>query len=54
VADTVVINATNGDDTITLSLVNGDLVVDGLTAQVVIAHSTSTTPSRSSASGVMT
>ncbi|MBR0666616.1 calcium-binding protein [Roseomonas hellenica] len=36
--DTVVINATNGDDAITLSLVNGDLVVDGLATQVVIAH----------------
>jgi Ca2+-binding RTX toxin-like protein len=34
--DTVIINGTNGDDVITLSLVNGALVVEGLATKVVI------------------
>ena len=34
--DTVVINATNGDDIITLEIVNGKLVVNGLATQVVV------------------
>ncbi len=37
-ADTVTINGSSGDDTITLSLQNGEIVVSGLTARVVIAH----------------
>ncbi len=36
--DTVVINGTSGDDVITLSIVNGALVIDGLASQVVIEH----------------
>ena len=37
-ADTVVVEGTNGDDTIVLSLQNGALVVDGLATQVVISN----------------
>jgi Ca2+-binding RTX toxin-like protein len=37
-ADTVNVQATAGDDFITLSMVDGALVVDGLSAQVVIEH----------------
>ncbi len=37
-SDRVTINATNGDDTISIALVNGDLVVSGLAAQVVISN----------------
>jgi Ca2+-binding RTX toxin-like protein len=36
--DTVVINGTNGDDVITLSIENGVLVINGLASQVVIEH----------------
>jgi Ca2+-binding RTX toxin-like protein len=37
--DTVVINATSGDDVITLSIdANGALVIDGLASQIVIEH----------------
>ena len=37
-ADSVVINATNGDDAITLSVVDGRVVVGGLAVQIVIEH----------------
>jgi Ca2+-binding RTX toxin-like protein len=37
-ADTVVINGSGGNDTISLSLQNGKLVVDGLASQVVIEN----------------
>jgi Ca2+-binding RTX toxin-like protein len=36
--DTVVINGTAGNDTISLSIVNGALVVNGLSSQIVIDH----------------
>ncbi len=36
--DTVIINGTNGDDVITLSLENGALVVTGAASKVVIEH----------------
>ena len=35
-ADTVSVDGTNGDDVITAALASGDLVVDGLAAQVVV------------------
>jgi len=37
-ADTIRLNGTAGDDVITLSLVNGALVIDGLASRVVIEH----------------
>lgn len=37
-ADTITLQATNGDDAVTVSLVNGNLVVDGLASQVVISN----------------
>jgi Ca2+-binding RTX toxin-like protein len=37
-ADTITVNGTAGDDVITLSLVNGALVIDGLASRVVIEH----------------
>jgi Ca2+-binding RTX toxin-like protein len=37
-ADTVIINGTSGADNITLSIVNGALVVNGLASQIVIEH----------------
>lgn len=37
-ADTITLQATNGDDAVTISLVNGNLVVDGLASQVVISN----------------
>ena len=37
-ADTVTLMGTNGDDLITVSVVDGNLVVDGLATQVVIAN----------------
>jgi Ca2+-binding RTX toxin-like protein len=42
-ADTVVIEGTEGDDAITLTLLNGALVVDGLAAQIVIENFDATT-----------
>jgi Ca2+-binding RTX toxin-like protein len=36
--DTVVINGTSGNDAITLSIVNGALVIEGLASKVVIDH----------------
>ena len=36
--DTVVVNGTNGNDTISLSIVNGALVIDGLSSEVVIQN----------------
>jgi Ca2+-binding RTX toxin-like protein len=36
--DTVVINGTSGNDAITLSMVNGALVIEGLASKVVIDH----------------
>lgn len=36
--DVIFIEATNGNDVITLSMQNGALVVDGLAAQIVIEH----------------
>jgi Ca2+-binding RTX toxin-like protein len=36
--DTVVINGTSGDDAITLSIVDGALVIEGLASRVVIDH----------------
>jgi len=36
--DTITINGTTGDDVISLSLVNGALVIDGLASRVVIEH----------------
>jgi Ca2+-binding RTX toxin-like protein len=36
--DTVAINGTAGNDVITLSIVNGALVIDGLASQIVIDH----------------
>src|SRR5215510_6948098 len=36
--DTVVINGTGGNDAITLSMVNGALVIEGLASKVVIDH----------------
>src|SRR5213079_3170800 len=37
-ADTITVNGTGGDDVISLALVNGALVIDGLASQVVIEH----------------
>jgi len=37
-ADTITIDGTGGDDVISLSLVNGSLVIDGLASRVVIDH----------------
>jgi Ca2+-binding RTX toxin-like protein len=42
-ADTVVIEGTDGNDAITLTLLNGALVVDGLAAQIVIENFDATT-----------
>lgn len=36
--DTVVINGTAGNDTITLSIVNGALLIDGLAGRITVAH----------------
>jgi Ca2+-binding RTX toxin-like protein len=36
--DTIVINGTNGDDAITLSIENGALVINGLASKIVIEH----------------
>ncbi|MGE5269449.1 MAG: beta strand repeat-containing protein [Thiohalocapsa sp.] len=36
--DTIMINGTNGDDVISLSIENGALVIDGLASKVVVDH----------------